>query len=406
MLSCVRLFVTLYTTACQVSLPITNIRSLLKLMSIESVMPFNLSSSVNLLLLPSILPSIRVFSKESVLCIRWPKCWSFSFSISPSNEYSGLISFRMDWLDLLAVQRTLKVFSNTAAQKPSIPQHSAFFMVQLSHPYMTTGKAIALTRWTFVGQVMSLLFNTLSRLEYIYLIYIPSIAFLPRSKFILLSCLQSPSSVISEPKKIKSLTVSIVSSSICHEMMGLDAMIFVFWMLSFKPAFSTPFFHLHQEAFQFLFTFCHNDAVICISEVIDISPGNLDCACASASLAFHMMYSAYELNKQGDNIQPWCIPFPILNQSIVPCPVLTLASWSAYRFLRKQVRWFGIPISWRISHSLLWSIQSKTLAYKAEVDVFLEFSCFFYEPTDVGNKSYRERQILYNITYMWNLKNI
>ena len=155
-------------------------------MSIESVMPYNR------LLLPSIFPSIRVFSKESVLCIRWPNYWSFSFSISPSNEYSGLISFRIDWFDLLSVQGTLESPLQHHRSKASILQCSALFIVQLSHPYMTIGKTIALTRWTFFGKVMSLLFNMLSRLN---------IAFLPRSKRLLISWLQSPSAAILEPKK-------------------------------------------------------------------------------------------------------------------------------------------------------------------------------------------------------------
>ena len=145
-----------------------------------------------LLLLPSIFPSITVFSNESVLCIRWPKDWSFSFSISPSNEYSGLISFRMGWLDLLAVQGTLRSLLQHRSSKASILCCSVFFMIQLSHPYMTPGKTIALTRWTFVSKVMSLLFNMLSRLV---------IAFLPRSKRLLISWLQSPSAVILEPRK-------------------------------------------------------------------------------------------------------------------------------------------------------------------------------------------------------------
>ena len=153
-----------------------------------------------LLLLPSIFPSIRVFSNESVLCIMWPKYWSFSFSISPSSEYSGLISFRMDWLDLLAVQGTLKSLLQYQSSKASILLRSAFFIVQLSHPYMTTGKTIALTRWTFVGKVMFLLFNMLSRLV---------ITFLPRSKGLLISRLPSPSAVILEPRKIKSATIII-----------------------------------------------------------------------------------------------------------------------------------------------------------------------------------------------------
>ena len=172
-----------------------------------------------LLLLPPIPPSIRVFSNESTLLMRWPKYWSFSFSIIPSKETLGLISFRMDWLDLLAVQGTLKSLLQHHSSKASIPWRSAFFTVQLSHPYMTTGKTIALTRWTFVGKVMSLLFNMLSRLV---------ITFLPRSKCLLILWLQSPSVAILEPTKIKSATVSTVSPSICHEVMGPDAMIFVF----------------------------------------------------------------------------------------------------------------------------------------------------------------------------------
>ena len=162
-------------------------------MSIELMMPSNhIILCHHLLLLPSIFPSIRVFSSESVLHIRWPKYWSFSFSISPFNEYSGLISFRMDWLDLLAVQGTLKSFLQHHSSKASILWLSAFFMVQLSHPYLTTGKTTALTRWTFVGKVMSLLFNMLSGLV---------IGFLPRSKRLLISWLRSPSAVILEPKK-------------------------------------------------------------------------------------------------------------------------------------------------------------------------------------------------------------
>ena len=166
--------------------------SLLKLMSIESVMPSNhLILCHPLLLLPSIFPSIRVFSNESALRIRWSKYWNFSFNISPSNEHSGLISFRMDWLDLRAVQGTLKNLLQNHSSKALILWCSAFFIVQLSHPYMTTGRTIALTKWTFVGKVMSLLFNMLSRLV---------ITFLPRSKHLLVSWLQSPSAVILEPK--------------------------------------------------------------------------------------------------------------------------------------------------------------------------------------------------------------
>ena len=217
----VQLFATPSTAAHQASLSITSSRSLLKLMFIESVMP---SSHLILchppFLLPSIFPSIRVFSDESVLHIRWPKCWSFSFSVSPSKEYSGLISFRMDWLDLLAVQGTLKSLLQHHSSKASIFRHSAFFTVQLSHPYMTTGKTIALTKWTFASKVMFLLLNMLSRLV---------ITFLPRSECLSISWLQSPSAVILEPKKVKSDTISPSSS---HEVMGPDAMILVFWMLA------------------------------------------------------------------------------------------------------------------------------------------------------------------------------
>ena len=167
-----------------------------------------------LLLLPPIPPSIRVFSNESTLRIRWPKYWSFSFSICPSNEHPGLISFRMDWLDLLEVQETLKSLLQHHSSKASILLRSAFFTVQHSHPYITTGKTIALTRRTFVGKAMSLLFNMLSKLV---------IAFLPRSKRLLISWLQSPSAVILKPKEIKSDTVSTVSPSISHEVTGPDA---------------------------------------------------------------------------------------------------------------------------------------------------------------------------------------
>ena len=172
-----------------------------------------------LLLLSSIFPSIRVFSNESDLCIRWPKYWNFSFNISPSNEHLRLIPFKMDWLDLFEVQGTLKSLLQHHSSKASILQRSAFFTVQLSCPYMTTGKTIALTRQTSVGKVMSLLLNMLSRLV---------ITFPPRSKHLLISWLQSPSAVILEPKKIKSDTVSTVSLSISHEVMEPDAMIFVF----------------------------------------------------------------------------------------------------------------------------------------------------------------------------------
>src|SRR5574340_10696 len=219
-LSRVRLFETPRIAARQASLFITNSRSSLRLTSIESVMPSShLILCRPLLLLPPIPPSIRVFSNESTLHMRWPKYWSFSFSIIPSKEIPGLMSFRMDWLDLLAVQGTLKSLLQHHSSKASVLQCSAFFTVQLSHPYITTGKTIALTRRTFVGKVISLLLNMLSRLV---------ITFLPRSKRLLISWLQSPSAVILEPKKIKSDTVSTVSPSISHEVIGPDVMISVF----------------------------------------------------------------------------------------------------------------------------------------------------------------------------------
>ena len=216
-LNCVQLFVTPWTAAHQASLSFTISLSLLKLMSIELVMPSNyLILCCPLLLLPSIFPSIRVFSNESALCIRWPKYWSFS--IRPASECSGLISFRINWFDLLAVQGTLKSLLQHHSSKASILRRSAFFIVQLSHSYMTTGKTIALTIWTFVYKVMSLLF------------LIRCLAFLPRRKCLLILWLQSPSALILEPKKVKSDTVCTFPLSACHEVIGLDAMIFVFRM--------------------------------------------------------------------------------------------------------------------------------------------------------------------------------
>ena len=224
-----------------------------------------------------------VFSSESVLRSRWPKYWSFSFNISPSNEHPGLISFRMDWLDLLAVQGTLKSLFQHHSSKASILWCPVFFIVQLSHPYMTTGKAIALTRWTFVGKVMSLLYNMLSRLV---------IAFIPRSK-----CL-------------------LISSAYLR-------------LLIFLLAILIP-------------------------------------ACASSSPAFLMVYSAYKLNKQGDNIQPWCTPFPIWNQCVVPCPVLTVASWPAYRFLERYSHVFQNFPQFIVIHT----VKGFGIVNKAEIDVF------------------------------------
>ena len=197
-------------------------------------------------------------------------------------------------------------------------------------------------------QVMSLLFNMLSRLV---------ITFLPRSKHLLISWLQSPFAVILEPPKIKSDTISTVSPSISNEVMGPDAMILVFWMLSFKPTFPLSSFTFIKR----LFSSSSLSAIRVVSSaylrLLIFLLAILIPACASSSPVFLMMYSAYKLNKQSDNIQPWCTPFPIWNPSVVPCPVLTVASWPAYRFLKRQVRWSGIHISFRIFHSLLWSTQ-------------------------------------------------
>ena len=272
------------TAACHTSLSITNSRSSFKLTSIESVMPSShLILCRPLLLRNPVPPSIRVFSNESSLCMRWPKYWSFSFSIIPSKEHPGLISFRMDWLNLLAVQGTLKSLPQHYSSNASILRHSAFFTVQLSHRYVTTGKTIALTRWTFVGKVMSLLLNMPSRLV---------ITFLPRSKHLLISWLQSPSAVISEPKEIKSDTVSTVSPSICHEVMGSDAMIFVFWMLSFKPTFSLSSFTFIKR----LFSSSSLSAIRVVSSaylrLLRFHLAILIPACVSSSPAFLMMYTA------------------------------------------------------------------------------------------------------------------
>ena len=199
---------------------------------------------------------------------------------------------------------------------------------------------------------MSLLFNTLSWFV---------IAFLPRSKCLSISRLQSLSTVILEPKKIKSVTVSTYPRPICHEVIGLDATILVFWMLSFKPAFALSSFTLIKKFFS---SFSLSPVRVLSSAYLRFLLFLLAIlipACASSSSAIHVMYSAYKLNKQGDNIQPWCTPFPIWNKSAVPCQVLTVASWPTYRFLRRQVRWSGIPISWKIFHSFLWSTQWKAL---------------------------------------------
>ena len=218
---------------------------------------------------------------------------------------------------------------------------------------MTTGQTIALTRWTPAGKVMSLLFNKLSRLV---------IAFLPRSKRLLMSWLQSPSAVILEPKTIKSDTFPTVSPSIFHEVMGPDTMVLVFWVLSFKPTFPHSSFTIIKR----LFSSSSISAIRVVSSpylrLLIFLPAILIPPCASSSPVFLMIYSTYKLNKQGDNIQTWHTPFPIWDQYLVPCPVLTVASWPAYRFLKRQIRWSAVPNSFRIFHSLLWSKQPKALA--------------------------------------------
>ena len=207
---------------------------------------------------------------------------SFSFNISPSNEYSGVVSFRMDWLDLLAIQGNPKSLFQHHSSKASILWCSVFFIVQLSHPYMTTGKTIALTRQSFVGKILSLIFSMLSRLV---------ITFLPRSKGILILRLQSPSEVILEPPKIKSTTVSNVSPSICYEVMGLDAVILVFWMLSFKLTFSLYYFTFIKRLFCSSLLFAIKVVSSTYLRILIFLPGNLISACASSRPAFLMMYS-------------------------------------------------------------------------------------------------------------------
>ena len=351
-----------WTTALQASLSITNSWSSPKHMSIESVMPSNHPILCRpLLLLPSIFPSNRVFSNESVLCIRWPKYWSFSFNISPSNEHPGLISFRMDWLDLLAVQGTLKSLLQHHSSKASILRHSAFFIVQLSHPYITNGKTIALTRWTFVGKVMSLLFNMLSRLV---------LTFLLRSKRLFISWLQSPSAVIWEPKKIKSDTVSTVSPSISHEVMGPDAMILVFWMLSFKPTFSLSSFTFIKKLFsssslsvvRVLSSACLRLLIFLLAILIP--------ACASSSPAFLMMYSVYKLNKQGDSIQPWRTPFPIWNQSAVPCSNCCFLTCIQISQEADQVVWYSHLFQNFPQFLVIHTVKGFGIVNQAEIDIF------------------------------------
>ena len=348
-LSCIWLFVTPGTAARQASLSITN-----------SVVHSN-SCPLSHWCHPTISSSVVVPFSSRLQSFPasgfFPMSLLFSSggqSIEVSASTSVLPMNIQDWSPLgwtVGSPRSPRD-SQESSPTPQFKSTNSLVLSFLYSPSLTSihdhWKNHSLTRWTFDGKVMSLLFNILSWLV---------IIFLPSSKYLLISWLQSPSVVILEPPKIKPDAVSTVSPSICHEVIGPDVMILVFWMLSFMPTFSLSSFTFIKRLFEF-FIFCHKGGVICISEVIDISPSNLDSSCASSSPAFLMMYSEYKLNKQGDNIQPWYTPwytpFPIWNQSVVPCPVLTVASWPTYRVLKRQVRWSGIPISFRIFLSLLW----------------------------------------------------
>ena len=268
-------------------------------------------------------------------------------------------------------------------------------MVQLSHLYITIRKAKALTVWTSVGKGMSPIFYMLFRFV---------IAFFPWNKPLLISWLQSPSAVILEPEKIKHVTVSTFSPLICHKVMGPDAMILVFWMLSFKAAFSLSSFTLIKKLFSSSLLSAIRVVSFAYLRLLIFLLAILIPTCASFRPAFHMMYSVYKSNYQGNNIQPCCTPFPNLNQSVTPGLVLTVASWSAYRFLRRQVRWSGIPIFLRISHSLLWStVKGFNIVNAKEVDfIFLEFPLFFYDPLNVGNLISGSSAFSKSSLYIWN----
>ena len=269
------------------------------------------------------------------------------------SQYQGLFKW---------VSSSNQVVKALEFQSSSTPQFKSINSSALSFLYIPTLTSIhghwknhsidSSTRQTFVDKVMSLLFNKLSRLV---------ITFLPRSKRLLISWLKSPCAVILEPKKIKSVTASTVSPSISQKVMGPDAMFLVFWMLSFKPTFSLSYFTFIKRLFSSSSLSVIRVLSSAYMRLLIFLPEILIPACASSSLAVLMMYSAYKLNKHGDNMQTWRTPFPIWNHSVVPCPVLTVSSWPAYTFLRRKVRSSGIPISWRIFHSLLWSTQSKAL---------------------------------------------
>ena len=239
----------------------------------------------------------------------------------------------MEWLDHLAVQGTLESLLQHHSSKASILRHSAFFIVQLAHPYMNTGKTLALTRQTFVGKVMSLLFNMLSRLV---------TGLLPRNKCLLISWLQSPSAMILETKKIKSPTVATVSPIYLPWSDGTRGHDFIFWVLSFKPAFSLSSFTFIKRLFSSFFF--HKGGVICISEVIGISPGNLDSSLCFIQPGILHSVLCIEVKLKRWQYTASMYSFPDLEPVRVPSPVLTVASWPAYRFLKRQVRWSGIPI--------------------------------------------------------------
>ena len=374
LISCVQLSVTPWTATCQASLSVSNSWSLLKLMSIELVMPFNhLILWHPLLLLASIFPSIRVFSNESVLCIRCPNYWSFSFSI----RFFQWI-FRTDFLQAELV--VSPYCPRDSEESFPTPQSKSINSLVLSflyspalHLYMTTGKTVALNRLIFVGKVMSLLFNMLSRLVLTSFI-------IKRSKRLLISWLQSLCVVILEPPQIKSVTVSTFSPSICHEVMGLDAIILVFWMLSFKPMFSLFSFTFVKRLF-FRSSLLSDIRVVSSAylKLLIYLLAILIPACASSSPAFLMMYSAYNLNKQGDNIQPWHTPFPIWNQYVVPCPVLT-CFLTCIQISQKagQVVWYSHLLKNFPQFIVIHTVKGFGIVKKAEINAFLELSHFFW----------------------------
>ena len=299
--------------ACQAPLSSTISWSLLKFMSIELVMLSNhLILFHSLLLLPSIFPSIKVFSSESALCIRWLKYRSFS--ISPSNRYSGSISLRIDWFDILVVQGTLKSLFQPGSLKASILQSSVFFTFQLSHLYVTTGKNLTLTVRTFVAKWCICFLIS----------YLDLTVFLPRSKLLLLSWLQSQSTVILEPMKMKFVISSHFSPSICHEEMGPDAMISVFWMLSFKLGFLLSSFTFIKRIFSSSLLSVIRVVSTAYLRLLIFLPEIFTPAYDSSSLAFCLMYCAYKLNKQGDNMQLCHTSFPILNLSLFPCLAISI----------------------------------------------------------------------------------